>query len=571
MNNEIQNNQVSEDTSIIPATPTDYVLPKDQQMMTQKIQTVNPDTPVQPVQDIPAPPPAPSVEQNIPAPPSAPSTDEQNAVGTINTTTVAPPTMDLSHVDLNANANAQSLDLTMQSGAKEGLTMTGKTKPKKKAKLVPIIVIVILVLGLIGGGIYFYMSQFKTYEKRIDAVVDKAFSSLNNTTNYKINSGSGNYTFSYNSSTNEEQLIIETKGKYAYDLPSKQVNLISNFTRYNNNQELLPSELNTEVYLKNNDAYLLLSNFNDNYVYTEVNNSYNTIKDVESRFNDPEELLVFKVTNTLFDSGLDELSKNYDTYITNISKNENVDYKTLINGIKAATKSALKSAPITQSLEGTTNVVTIDVKSVNTQKKMGKTFIETLHNNKKAFEQLVIITGIEDDKLYKQYLDNIENKEYKELKNNIIIKSNMFKSTLISLVIPFNFGDEARTIVVTPVGTGYKFVVKNSSKELANIKYSKATSKTSTTETKTYKAEGIVYNESTVTNLTIDLEVVKDVNPNKDNFPITKDSVDYKVLTVDNYNATAAKIEAFGNLGVLFKSHYKGAQTPIEGELNEVP
>ena len=570
MNNEIQNNQVSEDTSIIPATPADYVLPKDQQMMTQKLQTVNPDTPVETVNaDIPAPP-APPVEQNITAPPSAPSTDDSNVAGVINTTNAPAPSIDLSHVDLNANANAQSLDLTMQSGAKEGITITGKTKPKKKIKIVPVLIVVVLVLALVGGGVYFYMSQFKTYEKRIDAVVDRAFSSLNNVTNYKINDGSGNYTFSYNSSTNDEQLIIEAKGKYAYNLPGKQIDLITNFTRYNNNQELLPSDLNTEIYLKNNQAYLLLSNFNDNYIYTDINNSYNTIIDVESRFNNPEELLLFKTTNLLFDSGLDTLSKNYDTYITNISKNENIDYKAIINAVKGATKTALKSAPVTQTLEGTTNVVTIDVKSVATQKRMNKAFVDALHNNSKAFEQLSILTGIENDKLYNQMIKNVEDKEYTELKNNIIIKSDMFKSNLISITIPYNVGEEARTIFVTPNGSGYKIVIKNTEKELYNIKYSKSTSKTSTTETKTYKLEGMIYNQDTVTNLDVNLEVVKDVNPSKDIFPITKDSIDYAVLTVDNYNATAAKIEAFGNLGVLFKSHYKGVTQ--EGEpTNELP
>lgn len=566
MNNDIQNNQVTEDTSIIPQTPTDYVLPKDQQMMTQKLETVNAD---QAASNIPAPPAPPVETQNIPSPPSAPSIDDQNVVATINTTTVAPPTMDLSHVDLNANANAQSLDLTMQSGTKEGITMTGKTKTKKKVKLVPIIIIIVLILGLTGGGIYFYISQFKSYDKRIDAVVDRAFTSLNNTTNYKINDGSGNYTFSYNSSKNEDLFVLEANGKYAYNLPGKQVDLITNFTKYTDNQDLLPSELQTEIYLKNNQVYFL-SDFNNSYIYTDINESYNTIQDIESRFNSPEELLLFKVTNLLFESGLKDFSDNYDTYITNISKNENVDYKAIINGVKAATKTALKSAPITQSLEGTTNVVTISIKSVENQKKVDKAFVEALHNNSKAFEQLVIITGIEDGKLYKELIDKLEKKEYKELANNIVIKSNMFKSTLVSLTIPYTSMDESRVLSITPVGTGYRFVIKNSSKELANIKYSKSSSKTSTTETKNYKAEGYIYNEFTVTNLNVSLEVVKDVTPSKD-YPITKDSIDYKVLTVDDFNATAAKIESFGNLGVLFKSHYKGS-AQAEGEpINEVP
>lgn len=563
MNNEIQNNNVTEDTSIIPATPSDYVLPKDQQMMTQKLATVNSDT-----QNIPAPPVAPT--SDIPAPPSAPSTDDTNVAGTINTTNVAPPTMDLSNVDLNANANAQSLDLTMQSGAKEGITITGKTKPKKKIKIVPLVLIILFIGGLIGGGVYFYISQFKSYDKRIDAVVDGFFAPLNNTTNYKINDGSGNYTFSYNSSSNENEIILETKGKYAYSLPSKQIDLISNFTKYSINQDLLPSELNTELYLKDNQAYLLLSNFNENYIYTDIDNSYNTIKDLESKFNNPEELLLFKLTNTLYEGGLDSFSKDYNTYITNISKNDNIDYKAIINGVKSAIKSAIKAAPITQSIEGSNNVVTIDVRSANTQKKMYKAFIDNLYNNKKAFEALSTIVGVDQDKLYNQLSKKVEEKEYKDLTKNLVIKTNMFKSSLIGIYIPYNDKDGEKLVSLTPYKNGYSINISNNSKNILEVKYTKSTSKTSTTETKGYKVEGKTYKEDTVTNLNINLEVVKDVTPSKD-YPITKDSIAYSVLTEEHFNAISSKIESFGNLGVLFKSHYKGSTTQEGAPTNEMP
>ena len=563
---------VTEDTSIIPQTPSDYILPKDQQMMTQKLEVVSD-------ANIPAPP-TPPVENNIPAPPTPPappqmSTADDGSIGTITPPTqgaTITPNIDLSNVDLNANANAQSIDLT-QSGVKEGMTLAGtdKKKTKKKVKLVPIIAIAVIVLALIGGGVFVYTTQYKSANDRINGVVDTMFSFTNNITNYKVNDGSGTYKFTYNSSKNEEQLIIEANGKYLYNLPGKQVDLITYFTRYNNNQELLSQDLNTELFLKNDKAYLLLQNFNDNYIYTDVNNSYTVIKDVESRFNDPENLLLFKVTDTLFDNGLDDFSKNYDTYITNISKNENVDYKVLVNGLKASLKGALNSAPVTQKLEGTTNVVRIDVKSANTQKKMYTTFVNNFANQTKAMEQLSTIVGKNKDEIKKDLLDKIDTIEFKDLKSDIIIETDMFKRNLKSLTIPYNSGDESRLIVITPNGSGYKILIKNNTSELANLKYNKKKSKTSTTETVDYTVEGVLYKDSSVTNLNIELEVVKDVTPSKD-YPITKDSLDYSVLTPDNYAQTAAKIEAFGNLGVLFKSHYKGS-TPVdpnqEGQVNE--
>ena len=564
-NTNLSNNQVTEDTSIIPLTPNDYKLPKDQQVINQKeetsvpTQTVDiPAPPIAPAQDIPTPPVAPT--SDIPAPPSVPSNQ------------VAQPNIDLSNVDLNANANAVSLDLTKVSGAKEGMTAESKPQKKFNKKKIIITAIIILLIGaLTGGGIYFYMSQYKSADKRINTAIEKLFNPVNTVTNYKINEGSGSYKYSYSSSKNDDELAIEANGKYAYNLPNKQIDLIANFTRINDNQELLNEELNTELYLYNDKAYLLLSNFKDEYIYTDINTSYDTIKDIESRFNNPEELLIFKITNKLFDSGLEDFSKDYNNYIDHISKNQDIDYKTILLGIKNATKTALNSGSVTQSFSSNSNVVRINVRSVDSQKRMIKSFVNSLTNNTKAMEQISNLTGSSAETLKSKWLKNIEEMELQPLENDIVITTQTFKGGLIQIDIPYVKNNTQYVLTLIPQGTGYKIMVKSNDKEVANLIYKKTVSKASTTETNTFVVEGKLYDDEGVENISINLELVKDVNPVKIDV-VTRDSIDYKILTPENYNEMASKIEQFGNLGVLFKSHYKGYQEPEnQGDENVLP
>ena len=363
--------------NVIPNTPTDYVLPKDQ----AAIDTTN----------IPAPPTMDQVQpQNIPAPPtmdepvqpSVPQRTEEVVNPNVATPTEvledkgipAPPKpgdapevnsnlLSMQNVDLNANPMASSIDLTksgerLASTAIHGEKEDEAIKNKKKARIILIVFIILLIL--FGLGIYFYISQYTTADKRIDRAVDSLFSFTNSFTNSKIESGSGSYTLSFTSNKNSEELTIEANGKYGYDLPSKKIDLITNFTKYNHNGDLLNEELNTELYLESNRAYLLLQNFDTKYFYTDIDNSKAVIEDIESRFDNPDKLLLFAIVNNLYGNGLDDFSKSYKIYLDNISQNS-INYTTIISGLKTALKEGIKSAPHSQKFEGNKNVIRISL------------------------------------------------------------------------------------------------------------------------------------------------------------------------------------------------------------------
>ena len=571
------------DNNQLPQTPNDYKLPMDQLSLTGAISTVNPEnSSVQQtvVENIPAPPQAPSVPTpppapSIPTPPAAPSTGTTNAidVGTVQAAPAAPqeqvyfdPTkVNLDNVDLNANANAQTLDYTQTSASdKLGSTIdpsNAKTKNKGKKKTLGLIIALLLILAVFGGGVFVYFTQFQSADKRIDKVVDGLFKNITSINNSKFEEGSGTYKLSYSSSKNDDKFSINANGKYAYNLPSKKIDVIANITSINHNQELLDNELNVELYLESNRAYFLMQNFKNDYVYTDIDNSYTVIKDIESRFNNPEELLLFKLTNQLYDNGLDALTKDYHKYLTNISQND-INYQNITKGIREATKEVLKSANSTQTIENGNNVIKISLKSPDTLKNMNKTFINSLKNNKQAWQELVKLTGNENE-LYNSLMKVVEDATYQGINSDIIIATDMFKNNLKYIIIPSVKDNKVCYTTITPAGSGYKVVTKQEGREIVNITYSKSTSKTSTTETKTYKVNGVIYQDGVANNLNIELELVKDINPNKITV-ITRNSIDYQYLTETDYNDLASKLEVFGNLGVLFKSHYVGVTPSTE-------
>ena len=564
--------------SVLPQTPDNYKLPKDQVAQP----AVQPSAPVAPAQNIPAPPPAP----NIPAPPPAPETNpvaQVENVGTVQQTAAPAPQpqeqtyfdptkINLDGVDLNANANAQTLDYT-QVNASDRLGSTidpkkpneGVAKAKKKVIVLGVTLVLVIAIAVAGG--FFYFSQFQSADKRIDKVVDGIFNPLTSIKNEKFEEGSGSYKLNYSSSKNADEFKLNVEGKYGYNLPSKKIDLISNFKSINRNQELLDNELNVELYLENSRSYLLLQNFKNDYVYTDIDNSYNVIKDIESRFDKPEELLLFKLSNTLFDSGLDALSKDYHTYITNISQNE-INYQNITKGLKEATKEALKGANPTQSIQGGANVIKINLKNPDTMKNLYKSYVNALKNNQSAWSEISKIYG-DGNELYRKLIEKIDKAEYQGINSDIIIATDMFKNKLKYIVIPTVKDGKICYTTITPSGSGYKIVSKLDGREIVKLTYSKSSSKTSTTENKVYKLNGTIYSDGVADNINLELELVKDINVQKINV-ITRNSIDYQYLTNNDYSELAGKLEQFGNLGVLFKSHYKGAEILLDENGNPI-
>ena len=548
-------------TQTIPVTPNTYVLPIDQiKEATQRIPVQNVET-----TNIPAPP---KMEESIPTPPKMDEVvNQEKSSEVLNNQTNTPTfinsqTLDVSNVDLNANPEFSPIDLTMTSSKDASTLAPKKEKSMSKKKLIILLIVVILILAIAGVGIWFYITQYTTADKRIDKAVDKLFAYTQSLNNSKIEKNSGSYKLSYSSSKNDDNLTISLDGKYGIDLPNKKIDLITNIKSYNHNQELLDKEMNVELYLENSRAYFLHQNYNNMYYYTEIADSEEVLKGIESRFNNPEELFLFNVINSLYANGLGDLSKNYSKYIDNISQND-INYMNIISGVKSSMKEMLKDASKTQEFKNGNNVVTIQISSPEAKKNMFKRYADTLKNNQKAYSEISKIYG-GDTLYYKDLMDKIEHIDYPQT-GNIIITTDAFKNTLKSIVLPIVIGDKVYNTKITPSNGGYKIVSRLDNKEVLNITYARSTSKTSTTETITRTIKGVVLEGDVANNLDITLEVVKDINPSKISV-ITRNSIDYAFLTPTDYEAYAAYLSEQGNFGVIFKSHYKGYTDPTLSE-----
>ena len=344
------NSELAQNNQVLPNTPDSFVLPKDQQQaesgtVTQSQEVVTPPAPVvqkvvvktintqEPVNEVAV------IEPNLPVEnPAQPemiqpetvasvpvqheeqpqSVEQIQPASTTPTPSVSPSTfnpsqMNLENIDLNSNRNLPD-GYTGTASEKIASTIDHKKEniKAKKKKLLTVIVVFMIIFAFGGVGYYFYYTQFQTSEERINATVDTIFSSINSIKNDSIEEGSGTYKLDFSLAKNNDTLSIKSNGNYAYNLPTKKIDLIANFSSINHNGELLSSELNTELFLENSRAYFLLQNFSNQYVYTDVNNSKNVLDDIQTRFNDPEELLLFKLINSAYDNGLDDFSDNYD-------------------------------------------------------------------------------------------------------------------------------------------------------------------------------------------------------------------------------------------------------------------
>ena len=541
--------------SVLPSVPTEYKLPKDQAFMTTEAPVVN-------TTDI-LPPEPPKMDDEE-------TTEEAEDIGSVSEPEFDPSTINLENVDLNANANAITLDMTKEQVdgkiSSSAPAKPAKTRKKISKKTIILSIVGVFVLALIGVGIYFYNKEFKTSDAKIRSAVNKLFSFTNSITNDSINKGTGAYSLSYSHGNENDILSFNVDGKYGYNLKNSKIDLISNFKSYNHNKEILDNELNTEIYLDGNRAYFLMQNFNDNYIYTDVSNTYNVIKDVESRFNEPDKLFLFKNIDFLYFYGLNNLSLNYDNISQNIASKD-VNYKNIINGVKNAVANALVSLPSTQKIEGSNNVVRINLNNADTVKRLHKNVLENIHNNKSVYDEISKIFEGSNMDFYEYYSAKLEDCTFDAINGDIVIVTGLFNDTIKYITIPVLYEESVINLTITPSGNGYRLVGRTD-KEIINLTYSKSSSSTSTTNNKVYKIEGTVIEKGETKNLNITLQLTKDITPQELNV-VTRNSIDYKYLTFNDYNDIANKIRNYGTLGQIFNDSYKGAVVPDEEFNNE--
>ena len=410
-----------------------------------------------------------------------------------------------------ADENIEVVDNSNSSDVIEGATPElPKEEPKKNKGLIIGIVAGVIVLIVILLGVFFYMSQFKSADKRITNVVNKAFSELK-FNNDKVEKASGNMSIDGKVSVGSTSYSASLDAKYGVDMLEKLINFDITLNNLNVGMELLDEPLHVNTYITDSKVYALFSNFYDKYIHTNV-------------------------------EGIDE--------IFNVVEQNDIDYKVVIDGIKEAMTAGLKNADKKQSLKGMNNVIKIELTESN-QKKITEAAKKSVLNNDKFLTELTKLTG-KDIKTLKSDLEN-ENvtESIKDTKGYIELVTNFFGSELLEL----NVKTEEIELNVKDETVSFKLVQDSKTVGEGNIKLE--TKKNAKTKDTTMKIEMTIYVENQAYSVDLNVKVSDDVNPSVEKADL-KNSVNIENMSQDDMLTIYDKVSKFGKLGVFISQYLTG-------------
>ena len=410
-----------------------------------------------------------------------------------------------------ADENIEVVDNSNSSDVIEGATPElPKEEPKKNKGLIIGIVAGVIALVVFLLGVFFYMSQFKSADKRITNVVNKAFSELK-FNNDNLEKTSGNMNVDGKVSVGSTSYSASFDVKYGVDMLEKLMNFNITLNNLNVGMELLDEPLHVNTYIADSKVYALFSNFYDKYVYTNVD-------------------------------GMDE--------IFNVVEQNDIDYKVVVDGFKEAMIAGLKSSDKKQNLKGMNNVIKIELTESN-QKKITEAAKKSALNNDKFLTELTKLTG-KDIKTLKSELEN-ENvtDNIKDTKGYIELVTNFFGSELIEL----NVKTEEIELNVKDKIVSFKLV--QDSKTIGEGKINLETKKNAKTKDTTMKIEMTIYVENQAYSVDLNVKVSDDVNPSVEKKDL-KNSVNIENMSQDDMLTIYDKVSKFGKLGVFISQYLTG-------------
>ncbi len=415
----------------------------------------------------------------------------------------------------------------------DGMKITSTAAPvmekKNNKKMIIIIAVVVAIIAIAAGvGIYYYMSQYKSADKRIDAVfsgMNKFAASLKAE---KIEAKSGTFDLSLAFDYDTTSISGKIDGRYAYDLEKKIMDYginISSLNMKNDGEdlELIDKEpLKLKLYTADAKAYVLLENFYENYIYSDI--------------------------------------EQYDELFDGIEQND-INYTVILQGIINAIKSGLKATSNTQTvkqvtLDGKTqkaNVVTIILNKDN-QKKLTEKAVNSLKNNTKALEEMAKLANKTVDELKTSLDEKLKEVEYSDEAKTLEIITNTKGTALVGL----RLYDDKGNMELASVTNGYKLSFKEDNKDVLNLSYTSTSTTNSTVEETSSKIELTAYDENDkLTKISLESNVKDDINPKVEKIN-TKNSVSANNISPADQQKILTNINNFGNLGLLFQSAFGG-------------
>lgn len=426
--------------------------------------------------------------------------------------------------------------LTNQGEIGDGVKIASTAAPviesKKNKKVIIIIVVVLAIIAIAAGiGVYYYMSQYKSADKRIDAV----FSGMNKFAAglkaEKIETKSGTYDIGLSFSYGDTSFDGKIDGTYAYDLEKRIMDYTLSVSKLDMKAEgeelkLIDNDpLKIKLYTAESKAYVLLENFYENYIYSDID--------------------------------------GYDSLFDGIEQND-INYTIILQGYINAIKSGLKAASNSQTvkevtLDGKTqkaNVVTIVLNQAN-KKVIVERAVNTLKNNTKFLEEFAKLTNTSVDEIKANIEESMEDLEYGEEEATLEIITDTKGSSLIGIRM---FDDEA-TLELVQVTNGFKVSFNQDKKDVFNLVYTSTSTTNSTAKETSQKVEFTLYDDDNLIRANLEVNVKDDINPKVEKIN-TKNSVNIANISVEDQQKILNNIYNFGNLGLLIQSSLGGLVTP---------
>lgn len=512
-------------------SPTDKPEINGQAVETQ-VETAQPVEPAQPVEN--------PVVETTPVEPDAPAVDS----GNVDTPVVNPaPTDQVSPIDAQPLKYGQST-ITPEAiasinpdGSSVNSDLVGNIAPlepvkqKNKKKTMIILIVAIVLVLLIGGGILFYMFEYKSADKRIEAVYNYLTSFTENVTNDSVELKSGSYEINASVSYDDQTYSTNITGKYGIDLANKIMDYTVNVNKLNMGEDLIDETLSLNLYLNNNKLYVLLENFFDKYIYQEVEN-----------------------VDQLFDA---------------VEQND-INYVTLTRGIKVAIANGLKAMNNTQSIENVkidgkskkVNVVRITMTARNVEL-FTKAFVNSVKNNAGLISELAKLTDMSEDALKENLTESIKDAEYEGMEElKFELYSSIFGSEFLGLKTILNLEENKIVLESLPINEGTRLNLTVEGQKVLELDIKTTEKKNSTTIDSSFTVEGTILLDSAI-KLNIEVKQSDDVNPKVDKVNV-KNSVNIENLTEEDYNKIIEKIKDFGALGLLITPYLESSSSSVD-------
>lgn len=504
-------------TSVLPATPTQAVLPSDQNV--DNVITTN----------------IPVVVPN--------EVDEKVQMGHVELSTTPDPVTP-SQV-ITEVSETDTLNIT--SGEKENINaliqnQNKETKVKKKISKKTIIklILVFVIIGIIGGvGYFFYNNIFGTGTKRVNTSLNKILSYISTKGSKDSIYRTGNIDVDLELESNDKKLNTKFNTVYGLDIKNNKVYGTFSFDKLSVDDK----ELSDLSLLKESTTYLY-----DNNIYVNIPNVYDKYVLVEK---------------------LENISSSIGT----------VDYETFIPKTKVYFTNALKTLPSKQSIgkltiDGKTKNVNVTTISLNpgTMKKFYTTLSTMISTDDKYISEYAKFKNINENAALMEIQD-LPNKDVSNAFGNLeiytsVLGEGLFKTTVYGFKLTTK-RDGKMIVVKYMMHNARDIEVLVDNKKVIDLKYTRTIGNSNGNKKISYTVNGnIIINDETYK---IKLNYVDTQDKAADFKKISiKDAIDINHIPNEDKPAVSEKVNSINILSEEFlnkiNEYLKYEEIPAEGE-----